>query len=43
VLNNKGYSASLVFGTILILYFIISYPLARFGARMEKKLALSNH
>jgi len=43
VLNNKGYSASLVFGTILILYFIISYPLARFGARMEKRLALSKH
>ena len=39
VLNNKGFSAALVFGSILILYFIISYPLARFGARLEQKLA----
>ena len=29
VLNNKGFSAALVFGTILVLYFAISYPLAR--------------
>ena len=39
VLNNKGFSAALVFGSILILYIIISYPLARFGARLEQKLA----
>ncbi len=43
VLNNKGYSAALVFGTILIIYFMISYPLARFGNRMEKRLVLSKH
>ncbi len=39
VLNNKGFSAALVFGTILVLYFVLSYPLARFGAWMERKLA----
>ncbi|MCP1337800.1 amino acid ABC transporter permease [Futiania mangrovi] len=39
VMNNKGFSAALVFGTILILYFALSYPLARFGFWMEKKLA----
>ena len=39
VLNNKGFSAALVFGTILVLYFALSYPLARIGHWMEKKLA----
>jgi polar amino acid transport system permease protein len=43
VLNNKGYSPMLVFGMVLIMYFIISYPLARFGVWMEKKLAVSKH
>ena len=38
VLNNKGFSASLVFGSILILYFLLSYPLTRFGAYMEARL-----
>lgn len=39
VMNNKGFSATLVFGTILIMYFMLSYPLSRFGQRLEKKLA----
>lgn len=39
VLNNKGFSAALVFGSILVLYFALSYPLARFGEWMEDKLA----
>jgi polar amino acid transport system permease protein len=39
VLNNKGFSAALVFGTLLALYFLISYPLARLGARLEARLA----
>ncbi|NQW01840.1 MAG: amino acid ABC transporter permease [Rhodospirillales bacterium] len=39
VLNNKGFSAALVFGSILVLYFALSYPLARFGVWMEEKLA----
>jgi polar amino acid transport system permease protein len=43
VLNNKGFSATLVFGSILLLYFILSYPLARFGGWMEKRLAPTRH
>jgi polar amino acid transport system permease protein len=43
VLNNKGFSAALVFGTILLVYFVISYPLARFGGRLEARLAPSRH
>jgi len=43
VLNNKGFSAALVFGTMLVLYFIISYPLTRLGARLEQRLAKSRH
>lgn len=39
VLNNKGLSPELVFGTILVLYFVLSYPLARFGEWLEKNLA----
>jgi polar amino acid transport system permease protein len=39
VLNNKGFSAALVFGSILVLYFALSYPLARFGTWLEKRLA----
>tara|TARA_B110000037_G_scaffold202288_1_gene244330 strand:+ start:2796 stop:3479 length:684 start_codon:yes stop_codon:yes gene_type:complete len=38
ILNNKGFSPLLSFGTILILYFILSFPLDRFGKHMEKKL-----
>jgi polar amino acid transport system permease protein len=43
VLNNKGFSAALVFGTLLLLYFLISYPLTRYGARLEARLAQSRH
>lgn len=43
VLNNKGFSADLVFGSILVLYFILSYPLARFGVRLEQKLATARN
>lgn len=39
VLNNKGFSAVLVFGSVLVLYFALSYPLARLGAWMEARLA----
>ncbi|RYZ10447.1 MAG: amino acid ABC transporter permease [Comamonadaceae bacterium] len=38
-MNNKGFSAALVYGTLLALYFMLSYPLARFGKHLEKKLA----
>ena len=43
VLNNKGFSAALSFGAILIVYFLISYPLARLGALLEARLASSRH
>lgn len=43
VLNNKGFSAVLVFGTILALYFLLSYPLAKLGHRLEKKLATTRN
>ena len=38
-LNNQGYSGILVFGSIALLYFAISYPLARWGQWLEKRLA----
>ncbi len=38
-MNNKGFSATLVYGTVLALYFMLSYPLARFGKHLERKLA----
>ena len=43
VLTNKGFSASLVFLTILLLYFAVSYPLTRLGAYLERRLVLSRH
>jgi polar amino acid transport system permease protein len=44
VLGNKGFSAALVYGTILMLYFLMSYPLSRLGKRVEKRLAATrNH
>ncbi len=43
VMNNRGYSALLVFGTILILYFILSYPLTRLGAYLENRLATTKN
>ena len=35
VLNNKGFYIN---STVIILYFILSFPLDRFGKHMEKKL-----
>jgi polar amino acid transport system permease protein len=43
VLNNKGFSAALSFGCVLLLYFALSYPLARLGARLESRLAGPRH
>ena len=43
VLNNRGYSAILVFGVILLLYFALSYPLSRLGAWLEIRLASSQN
>jgi len=43
MMNNKGFSAALAFGSILILYFVLSYPLARFGKWMEVRVATSRN
>jgi polar amino acid transport system permease protein len=42
-LNNMGFSGLLVFGTIALLYFLMSYPLSRFGLWLERRLAPSHH
>ncbi|MBL8669587.1 MAG: amino acid ABC transporter permease [Alphaproteobacteria bacterium] len=41
VLNDKGFAAALTFGTILLLYFALSYPLTRLGRTLERRLAAS--
>lgn len=38
-LNNRGFSSLLVFGTVLLIYFAISWPLARLGRHLEARLA----
>lgn len=38
-LNNQGYSPLLVFGTVAFVYFLISYPLSRYGQHLENRLA----
>jgi polar amino acid transport system permease protein len=43
ILNTKGFSAALVFGAVLLLYFVISYPLSRLGAHLESRLGASRH
>jgi len=40
-LNNEGFSGILVFGTIALLYFAMSYPLSRWGRWLEQRLASS--
>ena len=40
-LNNEGFSGILVFGTISLIYFAISFPLSRLGSRLERRLASS--
>ena len=39
MLVNRGFSPLLGFGAILVCYFILSYPLSRAAARLEKRLA----
>ena len=41
VFNNRGFSPSIAFGSVLIVYFIISWPLARLGKRMEGRFVVS--
>ena len=38
-LVNRGFSPILGFGAVLVFYFILSYPLSRLGAYLEKRLA----
>jgi polar amino acid transport system permease protein len=41
MLVNRGFSPVLGFGAILACYFVLSYPLSRFAAYLEKRLAPS--
>jgi polar amino acid transport system permease protein len=43
VLNQRGFSAGICFGTILVLYFALCWPLNLLAARLESKLASSHH
>lgn len=43
ILNQKGFSAAICFGTILILYFVLCYPLNLFASHLERRLAPSRH
>ena len=43
IFNDRGYSPFLTFGTCLLLYFILSYPLTRLGQRLERRLASSRN
>jgi polar amino acid transport system permease protein len=38
-LNNQGYSGILVFGTVAMCYFIISFPLSMLSQHLERRLA----
>lgn len=40
-LNNQGYSALLVFGTVALCYFALSFPLSLLGQHLEKRFATS--
>ncbi len=41
MLVNRGFSPLLGFGAILVCYFVLSYPLSRFAAYLERRLAPS--
>ena len=41
MLVNRGFSPVLGFGAVLICYFLLSYPLSRAAAWLEKRLAAS--
>ena len=42
-LNNRGFSPLLVFGSILLLYFALSYPLTLLGRHLEARVARTRH
>jgi polar amino acid transport system permease protein len=37
-LNNRGFSSFMVFGTVLAIYYALSWPLSRLGKYLEKRL-----
>jgi len=41
VLTTRGFSAAISYGSVLLLYFVLSYSLARLGLWLENRLALS--
>lgn len=43
IMNQKGFSAVLCFGSILLMYFVICYSLNRFAAYLEVRLAVSRN
>ena len=43
ILNQKGFSAGICFGSILVLYFALCWPLNLFAAHLESRLAPSRH
>ena len=42
-LSNRGFSSLLVFGTVLTIYFFISWPVARIGKHLEVHLGGTRH
>ncbi len=43
ILSTKGFSSFLVYGAVLVLYFVVSYPLALLGSHLEGRLGASRH
>ncbi|MEO1091426.1 MAG: amino acid ABC transporter permease [Pseudomonadota bacterium] len=43
VMTNKGFSAFLCYGTILVLYFVLCFSLNRFAAWLEERLDPTRH
>lgn len=39
VLMNRGFSPFIVYGAVLLAYFVLSYPLSRLGSYLEVRLA----
>ncbi|HEY0286837.1 MAG TPA: amino acid ABC transporter permease [Pseudomonas sp.] len=39
ILITRGYSSFLIYGLVLVIYFAISYPLSRLGARLERRVS----
>ena len=43
VLNQRGFSAGICFGSILVMYFALCWPLNLLAAHLESRLAPSRH